>query len=145
VIHEVDAVLRSLIRDNALPDVITDVEFDAPTRDWVARRNSPTVNDVGAAADLAVEPFLVRVGARCPPFRWHLRGRRGIDLDGRRPPRPRPAGPGWWRDPGGDPAGSGVVACMLGGDDGRTLHLCAAPSFSECERQLVRAAQAPGG
>jgi hypothetical protein len=44
VIHEVDAVLRSLIRDNALPDVITDVEFDAPTRDWAARRNSPTVN-----------------------------------------------------------------------------------------------------
>lgn len=38
MIHEVDVVLRSLIRDNALPDVITDVEFDAPTR-WVPRES----------------------------------------------------------------------------------------------------------
>jgi hypothetical protein len=44
VIHEVDGVLRSLIRTHALPEVITDVEFAAPTRDWAARRNSPTVN-----------------------------------------------------------------------------------------------------
>jgi hypothetical protein len=44
VIHEVDEVLRALIRTRALPDVITDVEFAAPTRDWAARRNAPTVN-----------------------------------------------------------------------------------------------------
>ena len=43
VIHEVDVTLRSLIRTRAMPGVITDVEFAAPTRDWAARRNAPTV------------------------------------------------------------------------------------------------------
>jgi sugar lactone lactonase YvrE len=38
-------------------------------------------------------------------------------------------------------AGTGVFACMLGGDDGRTLYLCAAPSFAEHERRPVREAQ----
>ncbi len=35
----------------------------------------------------------------------------------------------------------GAYACMLGGDDGRTLFLCAAPSFLEHERRPVREAQ----
>jgi sugar lactone lactonase YvrE len=39
------------------------------------------------------------------------------------------------------PTGTGVFACMLGGDDGRTLFLCAAPSFPEHERRPVREAQ----
>jgi sugar lactone lactonase YvrE len=39
------------------------------------------------------------------------------------------------------PTGMGVYACMLGGDDGRTLFLCAAPSFAEHERRPVREAQ----
>jgi sugar lactone lactonase YvrE len=34
--------------------------------------------------------------------------------------------------------GLGVFACMLGGDDGRTLFLCAAPSFLESERKDTR-------
>ncbi|MFJ7214887.1 SMP-30/gluconolactonase/LRE family protein [Amycolatopsis sp. NPDC098790] len=38
-------------------------------------------------------------------------------------------------------AGTGVFACMLGGGDGRTLFLCAAPSFAEHERRPVREAQ----
>jgi sugar lactone lactonase YvrE len=38
-------------------------------------------------------------------------------------------------------APQGVFACMLGGDDGRTLFLCAAPSFAEHERKDVREAQ----
>lgn len=38
-------------------------------------------------------------------------------------------------------AGTGVFACMLGGDDGRTLYCCAAPSFAEHERRPVREAQ----
>jgi sugar lactone lactonase YvrE len=37
--------------------------------------------------------------------------------------------------------GTGVFACMLGGDDGQTLFLCAAPSFPEHERRPVREAQ----
>jgi sugar lactone lactonase YvrE len=39
------------------------------------------------------------------------------------------------------PTGMGVFACMLGGEDGRTLFLCAAPSFAEHERRPVREAQ----
>ncbi|MCW2721979.1 MAG: gluconolactonase [Pseudonocardia sp.] len=39
------------------------------------------------------------------------------------------------------PTGTGVFACMLGGEDGRTLFLCAAPSFAEHERRPVREAQ----
>ncbi len=34
-----------------------------------------------------------------------------------------------------------VFACMLGGDDGRTLYLCVAPSFAEYERRDTREAQ----
>lgn len=32
----------------------------------------------------------------------------------------------------------GVYACAVGGDDGRTLYLCAAPSFAEHERRETR-------
>jgi hypothetical protein len=34
-----------------------------------------------------------------------------------------------------------VFACMLGGDDGRTLYLWVAPSFAEYERRETRQAQ----
>lgn len=43
MIHEVDEALRDLVRGQiGSPDV--EVVFDAPTRDWAARRNAPTVN-----------------------------------------------------------------------------------------------------
>ncbi|MFJ4848307.1 MULTISPECIES: DUF4255 domain-containing protein [unclassified Streptomyces] len=43
MIHEVDDALRDLVRaEVGGPGV--DVVFDAPTRDWAARRNAPTVN-----------------------------------------------------------------------------------------------------
>lgn len=35
----------------------------------------------------------------------------------------------------------GVFACMLGGDDGRTLYLCVAPSFDEGERSKTSLAR----
>ena len=38
------------------------------------------------------------------------------------------------------PDGLGVYACMLGGEDGRTLLLCAAPDFLEHNRAAVREA-----
>lgn len=44
VIYEIDEALRRLIRDEALPSAGVDVVFDAPTKDWAARRNAPTVN-----------------------------------------------------------------------------------------------------
>jgi len=37
--------------------------------------------------------------------------------------------------------GTGVFACMLGGSDGRTLYLCAAPDFDEHARSAAREAQ----
>jgi sugar lactone lactonase YvrE len=37
--------------------------------------------------------------------------------------------------------GTGVFACMLGGADGRTLYLCAAPDFAEEKRRAAREAQ----
>jgi sugar lactone lactonase YvrE len=40
-----------------------------------------------------------------------------------------------------DTAPDGVFACMLGGDDGRTLHLCAAPDFFEEPRRAAREAK----
>ncbi|MGI5281990.1 DUF4255 domain-containing protein [Nonomuraea polychroma] len=44
MIHEVDAVLRGLIREEALSGADVEVVLDAPTREWAARRNTPTVN-----------------------------------------------------------------------------------------------------
>jgi sugar lactone lactonase YvrE len=36
--------------------------------------------------------------------------------------------------------GSGVFACMLGGEDGRTLFLCSAPDFDRTARSAAREA-----
>jgi hypothetical protein len=44
VIAQVDDALRTLIRNDALSGSEVDVVFDAPTKDWAARRNAPTVN-----------------------------------------------------------------------------------------------------
>ncbi|ATW51857.1 DUF4255 domain-containing protein [Streptomyces xantholiticus] len=45
MIHEVDEALRDLVRGEALGEgADVEVVFDAPTRDWAARRNTPTVN-----------------------------------------------------------------------------------------------------
>jgi len=38
------------------------------------------------------------------------------------------------------PDGLGCFACMLGGDDGRTLLICAAPDFAEANRSAAREA-----
>ncbi|MGH3928861.1 MAG: DUF4255 domain-containing protein [Pseudonocardiaceae bacterium] len=44
MIHEVDEALRRLLREEALDGSEVDVVFDAPNKDWAARRNAPTVN-----------------------------------------------------------------------------------------------------
>jgi hypothetical protein len=44
VIHEIDGCLGRLITSQALPDGSAEVVFDAPSRDWAARRNSPTID-----------------------------------------------------------------------------------------------------
>jgi len=44
VIAEVDDAVRALVRGDALAGTEVEVVFDAPTKDWAARRNAPTVN-----------------------------------------------------------------------------------------------------
>jgi hypothetical protein len=44
VIHEVDEALHALLTEEVLTGTEVQVVFDAPTREWEARRNAPTVN-----------------------------------------------------------------------------------------------------
>jgi len=44
VIHEVDEALRRLVKEQALHGTDVEIAFEAPTKDWAARRNAPTVN-----------------------------------------------------------------------------------------------------
>ncbi|MFI5524489.1 DUF4255 domain-containing protein [Streptomyces platensis] len=44
MMHEVDEAIRRVLRGGVLPDGTGDVAFEAPTRDWAARRNAPTLN-----------------------------------------------------------------------------------------------------
>ncbi|MEU0045198.1 DUF4255 domain-containing protein [Streptomyces werraensis] len=44
MIHEVDEVLKGLLKGGALAGSGVEVSLDAPTRDWAARRNAPTLN-----------------------------------------------------------------------------------------------------
>ncbi|MGW0363069.1 DUF4255 domain-containing protein [Streptomyces sp. NPDC002990] len=44
MIHEIDEALRSLLRRGALPEGTGEIALEAPTREWAARRNTPTLN-----------------------------------------------------------------------------------------------------
>jgi hypothetical protein len=44
MIQDVDETLRALIKSEALNGSQVEIAFDAPTRDWSARRNAPTIN-----------------------------------------------------------------------------------------------------
>ena len=44
MIHDVDEALRKLVLQYAVNGSGVEVSFDAPTKDWAARRNAPTVN-----------------------------------------------------------------------------------------------------
>lgn len=44
MIPEVDDALRALLRDDALAGSEVDIVFDAPTKEWSARRSGPTVD-----------------------------------------------------------------------------------------------------
>lgn len=44
MIDEIDDALRGLLTDEALEGADVDIVFDAPTKDWAARRNAPTIN-----------------------------------------------------------------------------------------------------
>ncbi|MFE4520091.1 DUF4255 domain-containing protein [Kitasatospora sp. NPDC056783] len=81
MIHEVDAALRAVIVQGALPGGGVDVAMEAPTSEWAARRTGPAVNvylyDVHEElARREVGPVSVRdergatVALRHPP-RWY--------------------------------------------------------------------------
>jgi hypothetical protein len=44
MIHDVDQLLEAIVRRDALNGSAVELVFDAPTKDWVARRNAPAVN-----------------------------------------------------------------------------------------------------
>lgn len=44
MIQDVDETLRALVKREALNGSQVEIAFDAPTRDWSARRNAPTIN-----------------------------------------------------------------------------------------------------
>lgn len=44
MIHDVDQLLEKLVRREALNGGSVDLVFDAPTKEWVARRSGPSVN-----------------------------------------------------------------------------------------------------
>jgi hypothetical protein len=44
MINEVDESLRNLVNAEVINGADVDVLFDAPTRDWAARRNTPTID-----------------------------------------------------------------------------------------------------
>ncbi|MET0773447.1 MAG: DUF4255 domain-containing protein [Candidatus Limnocylindrales bacterium] len=44
MIHDVDESLRTLVKRDALEGSRVDLAFDAPTREWAARQNSPIVS-----------------------------------------------------------------------------------------------------
>lgn len=44
MIHEVDEAIRRLLTEGGIPGGGGELVFDAPTRDWTARRTAPTVN-----------------------------------------------------------------------------------------------------
>lgn len=44
MIHEVDEAIRRMLAAAGVPGGGGELSFDAPTKDWAARRNAPTVN-----------------------------------------------------------------------------------------------------
>jgi len=44
MIHDVDESLRALVRRDVVQGAEVEVVFDAPTKDWAARRNTPTID-----------------------------------------------------------------------------------------------------
>ncbi len=44
MIHEIDEAVRGLLKEEALDGADLEVVFEAPTTEWSARRNAPTIN-----------------------------------------------------------------------------------------------------
>jgi hypothetical protein len=79
MIHDVDQLLERLVRRDALNGSAVDLVFDAPTKDWVARRSGPAV-------DLYLYDIREDLARRVPT--WEDVRAPGGEVSGRRqPPR----------------------------------------------------------
>ena len=83
MLHDVDESLRALVRRDALNGSGVEIAFDAPTKEWVARRNAPVVNlylyDIRedttrrqTSWEEVRDEHGVVVGRRLPPRRFRL-------------------------------------------------------------------------
>jgi hypothetical protein len=79
MIQDVDESLRALVKREALNGSKAEVAFDAPTREWAARRNTPTV-------DLYLYDIREDVERRQVVYE-EIRNAQGTVTDRRRPPR----------------------------------------------------------
>lgn len=79
MIHEVDKLLEKLVKRDALNGSAVELVFDAPTKDWVARRNAPTV-------DLYLYDIREDLQRRVPAWE-DVRGEDGRIVDRQLPPR----------------------------------------------------------
>ncbi|MFC4944562.1 SMP-30/gluconolactonase/LRE family protein [Pseudonocardia sp. GCM10023141] len=100
-----------------------------PRRDWARFGDVPATTAVGEAlGQLAVAPDGICADAEGGVWAADALGNRAVRVvDG--------------AIVDAVDAGTGVYACVLGGDDGRTLYLCAAPGFAEHERRDTREAR----
>lgn len=79
MIHEVDQLIKDLLGEGALTGSGVDVLFDAPTRDWAARRGGPTID--AYLYDIREDVRLRERGTTS------IRDTRGTVVRHRRPPR----------------------------------------------------------
>lgn len=79
MIHDVDESLRALVRRDVLNGANVEVSFEAPSKDWAARRNAPTVN-------LYLYDIREDVSRRPAHFE-EIRNDRGLVVERRPPPR----------------------------------------------------------
>ena len=79
MIHDVDQLLERLVRKDALNGSSVDLVFDAPTKDWVARRSGPAV-------DLYLYDIREDLARRVPAWE-DVRDPKGEVSDRRLPPR----------------------------------------------------------
>jgi len=79
MIHDVDESLRTLVRREALNGSRVEIGFDAPTREWSARQNTPTVS---------LYLYDIREDLQRREVNWEtVRGADGIATQHRQPPR----------------------------------------------------------
>lgn len=79
MIHDVDQLLERLVRRDALNGSAVDLVFDAPTKDWVARRSGPAI-------DLYLYDIREDLARRVPAWE-DVRGADGQVAGRRQPPR----------------------------------------------------------